>query len=140
VLREKIAHRLIRPVGRPSLTKVNRLCEDFHYQAQSWEYVRRVIAKIERHLGELFLRMGVIVTNLPLEPDCVVRFYNQRGTAEQHITEGKCAFRWTWLSCKRFRDNEVRLQLQALTYNMAMFLLCIALPEAIAEWSRTGLQ
>ncbi|TDQ54596.1 hypothetical protein EV658_1301, partial [Phaeovulum veldkampii DSM 11550] len=31
------------------------------------------------------------VTNLPMEPDWVVRFYNQRGTAEQHIKEGKYA-------------------------------------------------
>ncbi|PWK55127.1 DDE family transposase [Silicimonas algicola] len=35
VLREKIVHRLTRPVGRPSLTKVKRFFEDFHYQAQS---------------------------------------------------------------------------------------------------------
>lgn len=90
--------------------------------------------------AKLFLRVGVIVTNLPMGPNCVVRRYNQRGTAEQHITEGKCAFRRTRLSCKRFHDNEVRLQLQTLTYNMATFLLCIALPEAIAEWTRTGLQ
>jgi hypothetical protein len=47
VLREKIAHRLTRPVGRPSLTKVKRFFEDFEYQAQSWEDERRVIAKIE---------------------------------------------------------------------------------------------
>jgi len=53
VLREKIAHRLTRPVGRPSLTKVKRFFEDFHYQAQSWEDERRVIAKIEWHPGEL---------------------------------------------------------------------------------------
>jgi hypothetical protein len=38
-------------------------------------------------------------------PDWVVRFYNQRGTAEQHMMEGKYAFRWTRLSRKRFRDN-----------------------------------
>ncbi len=38
---------------------------------------------------------------------------NQRGTAEQHIKEGKYAFHWTRLSCRRFRDNEVRLQLHA---------------------------
>ena len=30
VLREKIAHRLPRPVGRPSLAKVRRFYEDFH--------------------------------------------------------------------------------------------------------------
>jgi hypothetical protein len=140
VLREKIAHRLTRPVGRPSLTKVKRFYEGFHYQAQSWEDERRVIAKIEWHPGELFPRVGFIVTNLPMEPDWVVRFYNQRGTAEQHIKEGKYAFRWTRLSCKRFRDNEVRLQLHALAYNLANFLRCIELPEAMANWSLTSLQ
>jgi hypothetical protein len=34
-------------VGRQSLTKVNRLFEDFKYQAQSWANDRRVVAKIE---------------------------------------------------------------------------------------------
>ena len=41
--------------------------------------------------------VGFIVTNLPMEPDWVVRFYNQRGTAEQHIKEGKQAINWTRL-------------------------------------------
>ena len=140
ILREKIAHRLTRPVGRPSLTKVNRFYEDFHYGAQSWEEERRVIAKIEWHPGEQFPRVGFIVANLPMEPDWVVKFYNHRGTAEQHIKEGKYAFRWTRLSCQRFRDNEVRLQLHALAYNMATFLRCIELPEAMADWSLTSLQ
>jgi hypothetical protein len=140
VLKEKIAHRLPRPVGRPSLTKVKRLYEDLQYQAASWDKPRRVIAKIEWHPGELFPKIGFIVTNLPMEPDWVVRFYNQRGTAEQHIKEGKYAFRWTRLSCRKFRDNEVRLQLHALAYNLATFLRCIELPEAIANWSLTSLQ
>lgn len=140
VLREKIAHRLTRPVGRPSLTKVKRFFEDFEYQAASWDKPRRVIAKIEWHPGELFPKVGFIVTNLPMEPDWVVRFYNQRGTAEQHIKEGKYAFRWTRLSCRKFRDNEVRLQLHALAYNLATFLRCIELPEAMADWSLTSLQ
>ena len=99
-----------------------------------------MIAKIEWHPGELFPRVGFIVTNLPMEPDCVVRFYNQRGTAEQHIKEGKYAFRRARLSCKRFRDNEVRLQLHALAYSLATFLRCIDLPEAMADWSLTSLQ
>ena len=140
VLKEKIAHRLTRPVGRPSLTKVKRIYEDIEYQAQSWDKPRRVIAKIEWHPGELFPKVGFIVTNMPMDPDWVVRFYNQRGTAEQHIKEGKYAFRWTRLSCKRFRDNEVRLQLHALAYNLATFLRCIELPEAMADWSLTSLQ
>ena len=140
VLREKIAQRVTRPVGRPSLTKVKRLFEDFEYQAASWDKPRRVVAKIEWHPGELFPRVGFIVTNLPMEPDEVTRFYNRRGTAEQHIKEGKYAFRWTRLSCKKFRDNEVRLQLHALAYNLATFLRCIELPEAMVDWSLTSLQ
>lgn len=70
----------------------------------------------------------------------MVRFYNQRGTAEQHIKEGEYAFRWTRLSCRKFRDNEARLQLHALAYNLATFLRCIELPEAMADWSLTSLQ
>jgi hypothetical protein len=112
-------------VGRPSLTKVNRLFEDFKYQAQSWANDRRLVAKIEWRLGELFSRVGFIVTNLPMEPDRVLRFCNRRGTAEQHIKEGKYAFHWTRLSCRRFRDTEVRLQLHALAYNLATRLRCI---------------
>jgi hypothetical protein len=51
-----------------------------------------VIAKFAWHPGELFPCAGVIVTNLPMEPKWVVRLYPQRGTAEQHIKEGKYAF------------------------------------------------
>lgn len=36
-------HRLTRPVGRHSLTKVKRFFEDFEYQAASWDKPRRVI-------------------------------------------------------------------------------------------------
>ena len=140
VLEGCIAHRLTRPVGRPSKTKVKRFYEDFQYKAASWDKPRRVIAKIEWHPGELFPKIGFIVTNLPMEPEEVTRFYNRRGTAEQHIKEGKHAFHWTRLSCRRFRDNEVRLQLLALAYNLAIFLRCIELPETMADWSLTSLQ
>jgi hypothetical protein len=47
-----------------------------------------VIAKVEDHLGELFRtlpRVGFIVTTLTGTNRAVVRFYNQRGTAEQWI-------------------------------------------------------
>jgi len=97
VLREKIAQRLTRPVGRPSNSKVKRFYEDIQYQAASWDKERRVIAKNEWHPGELLPKVSFIVTNLPLEPDWVVRFYNQLGAAEQHIKERKYAFRWTRL-------------------------------------------
>jgi len=75
-----------------------------------------------------------------MKPDWVVRIYNQCGTAEQHIKEGRYAFRWTRLWCKRFRYNKVRLQLHAAVYNLATFLRCIDLPEVMADWSLTSLQ
>jgi hypothetical protein len=43
--------------------------------------VRRVIAKVEFHFGELFPRVGFIVTNLETDSRTVVRFYHKRGTA-----------------------------------------------------------
>jgi hypothetical protein len=140
VLREKIAHQLTRPVGRPSLTRVKRLFEDFEYQAQSWENDRRVVAKIEWRLGELFPRASFITTNLPMEQDYVVWFYNRRGTAEQHIKECKYAFHWTRLSCPRLHGNEMRPQLHALAHNMATFFRCIELPESMADWTLTSPQ
>jgi len=36
----------------------------FRYQAQSWTMPRRVVAKVEWHPGELYPRVGFIVTNL----------------------------------------------------------------------------
>ena len=140
LLKKKIEHRLKRPAGRPLTTRIKRFHVDFQYQAKSWNKPRRVIAKIEWHPGELLPRVGFIITNLSWKPEHVVRFYNQRGTAEQHIKEGKHAIQWTRLSCKWFRDNEVRLQLHAIAYNLATFLRCIDLPEAMAKWSVTSFQ
>ena len=51
----------------------------FLYQAASWKPGRRVVAKVEFHAGELFPRVGSIVTNTQLKNQKVVRFYNQRG-------------------------------------------------------------
>ena len=67
-------------------------------------------------------------------------YYNQRGTAEQHIKEGKNAIRWTRLSCQKFRNNEVRLQLHALAYNLGNFMRTLALPKAVEQWSLTTLR
>ena len=108
MLQEAISHILKRPVVCPT-NCVRRVYHDFEYRAASWEKARRVIAKVEWHPGDLFPRVGFVVTNLPMEPDWIIRFYNQRGTAEQHIKEGKYAINWTRLSCKRFRGEYPKL-------------------------------
>ena len=40
---------------------------------------------VEWHPGELYPRVGFILTNLARPAERVVAFYNQRGTAEQSI-------------------------------------------------------
>ena len=114
--------------------------KSFRYQAESWKQPRRVVAKVEHHQGELFARVGFIVTNMSLPSRSVVRFYNQRGTAEQWIKEGKQATHWTRLSCHRFRANEVRLQLSVLAYNLGNLWRRLGLPPRIKSWSLTSLQ
>ena len=139
VLQERIGWLLKRPVGRPP-HQVRRYYASFSYQAASWNKARRVVAKVEWHPDELYPRVGFIVTNMARPAERVVAFYNQRGTAEQWIKEGKSAVTWTRLSCSRFAANAVRLQLHALAYNLANFLRTLALPEEVKHWSMTTLR
>ena len=90
--------------------------------------------------GELYPRVGFIVTNLSRPAEQVVAFYNKRGTCEQWIKEGKGAIKWTRLSCWTVAANAVRLQLHALAYNLGNFLRTLATPEPIKDWSLTSLK
>jgi hypothetical protein len=139
VLERKIDHLLRRPVGRPS-RKPKVFYHSFRYRAGSWHCARRVVAKVEWHAGELFPRVGFLVTNLKWRSKKVVRFYNRRGTAEQWIKEGKNAVKRAKLSCRRFKDNAARLQLFALAYNLANFLRQLVLPKPIKGWTLTTLR
>ena len=139
VLQDRIGHLLKRPVGRPP-HEVRRSFASFSYQAQSWNKPRRVVAKVEWHPGELYPRVGFIVTNLARPAERVVAFYNQRGTCEQFIKEGKGAIKWTRLSCRTFAANAVRLQLHVLAYNLGNFMRTLALPKPAEPWSLTSLR
>ena len=97
ILQRNIAHLLTRPVGRPP-DHVRR----FHASFLSGRIVEQeVVAKVEWHPGEL--GVGFIVTNLSRPTKRVVAFYNHRGTAEQHIKEGKSTG-----PVPKFRNNAVR--------------------------------
>src|ERR687895_1596317 len=138
-LERDMAELLRRPPGRPSHRPVVWY-KSFLYQAASWKTARRVVAKVEHHQGELFPRVGFIVTNLGTNSRAVVRFYNKRGTAEQWIKEGKQAVKMTRLSCHRFRSNEVRLWLSVIAYNLGNLWPRLVLPGRIDNWSLTSLQ
>ena len=139
ILQDRIGYLLKRPVGRP-LHEIRRCYARFSYQAQSWKQARRVVAKVEWHPGELYPQVGFIVTNLARPAERVVAFYNQRGTCEQFIKEGKGAIKWTRLSCRTFAANAVRLQLHALAYNLGNFMRTLAMPKTAEPWSLTSLR
>jgi hypothetical protein len=139
VLQDRIGYLLKRPAGRPP-HEVRRYYSSFSYQAKSWNKPRHVVAKVEWHPGELYPRVGFIVTNLARPAERVVAFYNQRGTAEQWIKEGKGAVKWTRLSCRTFAANAVRLQLHALAYNLGNFMRTLAMPKTAEPWSLTSLR
>ena len=157
VLQGNIRHLLKRPVGRPpkacpaSVPSTQHRGEpvegkpvvryhDFVYQAQSWDIPWRVVAKVKWRQGELFPRVGFVVTNLNLPPAGVTHFYNGRGTAEQWIKEGKYALNWTRLSCHRFVAKKVRLWLFVLAYNPGNFMRRLTLPESVKHWSLRSVQ
>ena len=139
ILYRDIEYLLTRPVGRPPKRPIT-FYHSVSYQAASWEKPRRVVVKVEWRQGQLFAEVSFIVTNLRWREENVVRFYNQRGAAEQWIKEGKYALNWTRLSCHGFEENQVRLQLFALAYNLANFLRRLALPRAVKHWSLTTLR
>jgi hypothetical protein len=62
VLQRRIGHLLTRPVGRPPKQPIVSYA-GFHYQANGWTRARRVVAKAEWHQGELYPRVGFIVTS-----------------------------------------------------------------------------
>jgi hypothetical protein len=73
VLNRLIDPYLTRPVGRPPKGGIQVKMVDLRYQAQTWDRERRVVAKIEWHDGELFPRIGFIVTNSRLTAGKVIK-------------------------------------------------------------------
>jgi hypothetical protein len=109
---------LNRPVGHPPKSGIQVKVVDLQYQAKSWHKPRRVVAKIEWHGGELFPRIGFVVTNSRFPAGKVVKVYNGRGDVENRIKEGKNTLRGDKTSCQRFEANQAQLKMGVLAYNL----------------------
>ena len=77
-----------------------------------------MVAKIEWHAGELFPRIGFIVTNSRLPAAKVVKVYNGRGDVENRIKERKNTLRWDKASRRLFAANQARLLMGLLACNL----------------------
>ena len=126
--------------GRRPPKDARRYHASFGYHAGTWDKPRRVVARVEWHPGELYPRVGFIVTDLGRPVGRVVAFYNRRGTAEQWIREGKNAIRRTRLSCRRFDRNGIRLQLHPLACSLGNVMRTLPLPDAVEQLSLTSLR
>jgi len=118
ILKRIIRPYLKRPAGRPPKGGEQVKVIEFQYHADKWNKPRRVVCKIEWHVGELFPRVGFIVTNSNLEAQRVITIYNGRAEIENRIKEGKNTLRWDKTSCHRFAANQARLLVGCLAYNL----------------------
>ena len=91
----------------------------FSYAAESWNKARTVHVKQVYYPDRLLSDYYFIVTNdSQLTAEEVFEFYENRGTAENFIKEGKLDCSFTRLSCSGFWANAFRLQVAALSYNV----------------------
>ena len=116
-------------IGDFAIEVMNERALSSQMEVHATDFERFIDDKAEWHPGELFPRVGFVVTTLTVPVERVFEFYNRRGTAVQYTKEGKYALKWTRLSCKSLKANEVRLQLHALAYNLANFLRSLVLPN-----------
>jgi len=87
-LKRLIGPHLKRLIGRPPASGIQVKVIEFQYRAESWDKPRRVVCKIEWHVGELFPHGGFIVTISNLEAEQVITIYNGRAEIENRIKDG----------------------------------------------------
>ncbi|MGJ9386264.1 transposase, partial [Salipaludibacillus sp. CF4.18] len=79
--------------------------------------------------GEMFFHYSFVVTNMGVRPKLVMKFYQNRGTMENFIKEGKNGFAFDQLSSPDFYTNATKLQVSILAYNFANWLNRLCLPQ-----------
>ena len=114
--------------------------KSFRYQAESWSKARRIVAKVEHHQGELFPRVGFIVTSMSLPSRSVVRFYNKRGTAEQWIKEGKQGHALDKAVVPSVPGERGTAATERAGLQPGQLVAALGLPNRIKSWSLTSLQ
>lgn len=104
--------------------------EESIYQATSWSKPRRIIIQSTRPAGELFFTHTFFVTNLSesFSPQAIVHSYQQRGTMENFIKEGKNGFGLDQMKSNDFLTNQVRMMLSLLAYNLTNWLRTLCFP------------
>src|SRR5262245_36014813 len=112
---------------------VTRFHANFSYQAGSWTKPRRVIAKVEWHPGELYPRVGFIVTNMSRPAERVVAFYNITSAGRASSGSKKARARSSGRGCRAGRLPQTRCG-----FSFMSCLQPLATPEPL--WSLSSLK
>ena len=139
-----IVARLTRAIQhRLAGVKYHTFCQDwqageFHYQPWTWQKLHRFIV-VRRPITEeptpqltLFTlhkyAYHVLITNLPLNPESVWRFYKERARVELNIKELKLDYSLAKIPTKKFLANEIYFHLLLFAYNIVNWFkrLCLS--------------
>jgi Transposase DDE domain group 1 len=106
----------------------------FWHRARRWEHRRRILVKID--VTAVGTNVRFMITNRQGSAKDLVKWYDQRGEAENRIKELKLGMYADRLSCHRFRANAVRLQLHTIaTLLMTYFRRSILADTVLAQAS-----
>ena len=100
------------------------------YQANSWSKARRICIKSTREAGELISRHEYIVTNYSnnVSAETVFQTYCKRGAMENFIKEAKSGFNLDKTDSSSFVENQARMMVSLLAYNIVNFMRTLCLP------------
>ena len=144
-LTRPLQHRLgglrYRRIGRQVWAAEFRYCPHGWKRSERFVVIRRPIPEEPSAQLHLF-QMGrytyqVFVTNLPLKPLNLWRFYNQRATAELIIRELTDAYALGKIPTKDFAANEAFFQIVLLAYNLLNWFKRLCVPP---HWQRATLR
>ncbi len=118
---------------------------EFRYQPQRWTRAQRFVVirrpQPEEPTAQLTLfKLGkyhyqVLVTNLPLQPLNLWRFYNDRAAVELIIRELKGDYPLGRIPTRHFLANAAHFQLLLFAYNLMNWFKRLCLPAELQRWT-----
>ncbi len=120
ILRNKASHLVdeLNEITKNNMIDYAVVYGEFEYQANSWEYPRRVVVKVEKPANQMVPMYTFVVTNMDSSPKKLIKFYCKRGLMENFIKEAKNGFDFAAVSSRDKIVNANRLQIHAFAYNI----------------------
>lgn len=112
---------------------------EFLYRKHGWSNARRFVIKrdhrreAQRRIDGLLDTDVVIVTNKAGAPKRILDFYDDRGTAEQYIAEGKQSFAFEKFPSRRFLVNRIDFALKIMAMGLLIAFRDEVLPAPLRK-------